>query len=272
MKKHFANIVKVITFFVLWVISVLLGAILPFNQVAFLKGNDALFRLWLELLPLLGVLLVTWLFVFAVEKGNVTVRILKNPLKNTIEGFLLGIVWLAGAILPLYLFQFLTLGSQKEVPYLAVWLIAVLLNAAMQELLIRGYLFSLLKDRYNLIVAAVVTTIIFTAMHGGAWEAGAIAVFNVITMSVFVTLLLMDTESLLAPIIVHFVWNAIGHLVFGIVSLAKDYPSLWKGVLSGHPLMTGGTAKLEGSIAVSVVNVLLIAFMGYRIKNHRKEA
>ncbi len=209
----------------------------------------------------------------AIDKKSITVPLFKNPLKNAILGLILGIVWIGGTTLPLYLSGHLVLGNRNEISYLAVWFVAVLLNATMQEYLMRGYLFALLKDKYNLIVATAVTTIIFTAMHGGAFEAGAVAVFNVVTMSVFVSLLLIYTESLLAPIIVHFIWNAAGRLVFGVVSLADDYPCLWNGAISGNEFISGGAAKLEGSIVVSIANSLLIVLLGYLIvikKRHHK--
>jgi membrane protease YdiL (CAAX protease family) len=272
MKKHITTAIKVIAFFVLWgaIVSIIMG-ITPIAEPVFLSGNNALLRLWWEIIPLLCVLLITIVFVLVVEKKKVCVPLLKNPLKDTALGLILGFVWLAGVILPLFLLGNLTLGEKHTVSYLWIWFISALLNAAMQEYLIRGYLLVLLKDKYNIFVAVIITTIIFTAMHGGAFEAGAIAVFNVISMSVFVSLLLVYTKSLLAAILVHFIWNGVGCMIFGIVSLAGDYPSLWNGVLSGDSFISGGAAKLEGSIVVSIVNLLLIIFMGYKIKRRSKQ-
>ncbi len=85
-------------------------------------------------------------------------------------------------------------------------------------------------------------------------------------MSVLASLLLIYTKSLLAPIIVHFVWNGIGGLVLGLVSLDSGYPSLWNSVMSRNDLLSGGSAKLDGSMIVLFVNVLLIAFMSFQIK------
>ena len=52
----------------------------------------------------------------------------------------------------------------------------------MQERLVRGYIYQLLKERYNLSAAVIITTAIFMLMHSGAVEAGAIPVINIITM------------------------------------------------------------------------------------------
>ncbi len=149
-----------------------------------------------------------------------------------------------------------------------MWFISVILNAVMQEFLVRGYLFSLFKEAFNAAAAVIITTILFSAMHGSAFEAGIIAVLNVLTTSVFASLLLLYTGSLLAPVIVHILWNGIGGLVLGVVSLDGDYPSLWNSVMSGNDLISGGHHKFDGSIIVLLVNVLLIAFMSFRIKKN----
>ena len=41
------------------------------------------------------------------------------------------------------------------------------------------------------------------------------------------TIVLEYTQSLIAPIIMHFIWNAVGAIILGGVSLADDYPYLF---------------------------------------------
>ena len=133
----------------------------------------------------------------------------------------------------------------------------------MQELLVRGYLYQMIKQKSNVIVATVVTTGMFTMLHGGAFEAGVIPVLNVLTMSLFMTVLLEWTDSLWAPIMAHFMWNAIGALVLNGVSLAEDYPHLFITAFAGNDIFSGGQYKLEGSIVVLVVNMFFVTFILY---------
>ena len=267
LKKHLIIAGKAIAFFAFWVALMSIFAILA--DPPFLKNNSSFLRLWWEFTPLVSVLLVTVIFVWLVEKNKIKVSILKNPLRNTVWGVILGCIWIGGAIFALFLIGNLTLEDKKDTPYLAVWFLAVLLNVIMQVYLMRGYLFSLFREKYNTTTAVIITTILFTAMHGGAFEAGVVAVLNVVTMSVFVSLLLIYTKSLLASIIVHFIWNGIGCLVFGVVSLAGDYPSIWNSIISGSPLFSGGSAKIEGSIITFIMNVLLIVLMVYLLKKQK---
>ena len=127
----------------------------------------------------------------------------------------------------------------------------------MQEVLVRGYLYQMIKNNYNIVVAVLISTGLFTFAHGGAFEAGILPVLNVITMSLFVTAVLEYTESLVAPIVIHFLWNGVGAIILGGVSLAEDYPHLFNMVISGNSILSGGSCKIEGSIVVLFMNLIL---------------
>ena len=66
------------------------------------------------------------------------------------------------------------------------------------------------------------------------------------------------TNSLIAPIIVHFLWNSVGAIILGGVSLAEDYPHLFNMTFGGNQLLSGGIYKIEGSVVVFVLNVIMI--------------
>ena len=101
------------------------------------------------------------------------------------------------------------------------------------------YLYQLLKQRHSLAAAVIVTTALFTLMHGGAFEAGPLPVLNVLTMSLLMTVVLEYTGSIIAPTVMHFIWNGVGALVLGGVSLADDYPHLLNMAVSGSPILSG---------------------------------
>ena len=198
-----------------------------------------------------------------VEKKKLRINLFRSPARDVGLGLSLGIIWIGVALLAWGIGDNLRSGSMESIPLFSVWLLAVLVNVIMQEWFVRGYLFQLIRKNGNTPVAIAITTLLFTGMHGGAFEAGIIPVINIVTMSIFVSLLLLYTGNLLAPIIAHFIWNAVGGLVTGTVSLAEDYPSLWNWTVSGSPLQSGGIAKLEGSIMVLVLNLLLITWMSW---------
>lgn len=252
MKKTGITVIKSISFFLGWAI---LASILPLSS----SSEQAIWRLWAEITPLLAIAAFTLGFWF-VEKKNVKLHLFDNPAKGMLLGVITGIVWLAIPVLVMYAAKIIHFGGTNLINLFPVWVLAVFLNTIMQELLVRGYLYQMLKQRHNVIVAAIMTTILFTALHGGAFEAGVIPVLNVLTMSLLMTVVLEYSGSIIAPIMMHFLWNGIGALVLGGVSLADDYPNLFITTFTGNDILSGGICKIEGSIIVLIVNVVLISF------------
>lgn len=254
MKRLISTMLKTVIFFIGWAILI---SFTPDIQT----NNQALLRLWWEITPLAVVVLFTVIFVSVIEMGKIRIPIASRIFKNSLIGVGISVLWLGSVVGVLLLTKTMDIKGHNNIDYIWIWMLASLLNVAMQELLVRGYLYQLWKHKYNVITATILTTILFTAMHGGAFEAGIIPVLNVVSMSIFVTLLLEYTGTILAPIIAHFIWNTIGAIIFGGVSLPSDYPTLLKSTFQGNPLLSGGIYKLEGSIIVLVVNLLLITYL-----------
>ena len=210
---------KILIFFIGW--AVFTAILIPPSL-----DNPAIWRAWAEIIPLVIIIVFTLLF-WMIEKRKINILLFNNPLKSIGIGIATGCMWLGGTVLIMYLLGNINFRGSNQIPLLGIWFGSVLMNTVMQELLVRGYTYQLIKQKYNIILSTIVTTGLFTLMHGGAFEAGIIPVLNVLTMSLFMTVVLEYTDSLLAPIMIHFVWNAIGSLVLGGVSLADDYPHVF---------------------------------------------
>ena len=223
-------------------------------------SEPAIWRLWAEIMPLLAIVFFTLIF-WLIEKKNVKLHLTDNPNNGALLGIVMGVLWLAIPTLLMYIIKSLHFDGMNEVKLFPVWMLAAFLNVIMQELLVRGYLYQMLKQKHNIVAAIIVTTALFTACHGGAFEAGILPVVNVITMSLFMTAVLEYNGSLVAPTIMHFLWNGIGALILSGVSLADDYPSLLITSFSGNEILSGGACKIEGSIFVLIVNIGLIAYI-----------
>lgn len=249
MKKILKTSIKFITFFILWALA---SALIPIPE----NIKPFVWRLIAELIPFLAIIILTLIYMKFIDKENYDLKI-KGNLHNILKSTILGIIWIMGSIGIVLLLKVLKINSFNNVNII-LWAIALLLNTIMQELLARGYLYQMIKKKHNLIAAIIITTALFTFMHGGAFEAGPLAVLNVITMSILMTIVLEKYNSILAPIIIHYIWNLIGGLIFGVISLAEDYPSLINTISSGNKIISGGTFKLEGSIIVTIVNILFI--------------
>lgn len=253
MKKFFTTAGKALAFFLGWAV---LTGLMPFPD----SSNGAVWRFWAELIPLLSAAGFTLLF-WLPERRKLTLPLCTAPLKSAIIGFAAGVLLLTSTM---------HITSYQQVPLLGLWILSALLNTIMQELLIRGYLYQLIKAQYSTAAAAIATTALFTFLHGGALEAGIIPTFNVVTMSLLMVLVLEYTQSLLAPMVMHFLWNCIGGILLGGVSLAEDYPQLCQTEFTGRVLLSGGAPKMEGSIVVLFLNLALIAAFAALIQNRKQ--
>lgn len=258
MKKLCITTGKTLIFFVGWA---LLAGLLPIPD----SSNGAIWRFWAEIIPfiaIVGLTLIFWLF----EKRKVKLHIISSPLTNCAIGVVTGVIWLGVVTIILFLTGTMKILEQNSISMLWLWIFSVFINTIMQELLVRGYLYQMLKTNYNVIIATTITTALFTFMHGGAFEAGLVPVLNVLTMSLLMTIVLEYTQSLLAPIIMHFIWNCIGAVILGGVSLADDYPHLYLTEFTGNILLSGGVPKMEGSIVVLIVNTILILGVAFLLR------
>ena len=257
-KKIIVNTVKVLVFFIGWALCVSIGEIST--------DDPTLWRFGAEMFPLLWTLLFTVIFLL-IERGRIKIPILHNFARGSLTGLAAGILWIgisAGALLLTGAAE-ITLGSEME--HLWLWVLSAFINTVMQELLVRGYIYQLLKKEFNTVTAVIVSTALFTFMHSGAFEAGLIPVLNVITMSLFMSALYEKSETIAAPVLAHGVWNIAGAIILGGVSLADDYPSLFSMSSVGNVLLSGGDYKIEGSIVVLALNVLFGLFFLLRLRS-----
>ncbi len=265
MKKLFFTVLKILVFFIGW--AVLSGVIdIP-------SDNPAIWRFFAELIPFAILLLFTVVF-WLIDKRTIKIPIINNIGKGTLTGTIIGFVWIGAAATILFLSKQIFVTGKNQIPLLWLWIISAFINVVMQELLIRGYIYQLLKEKYNLLTAVIFTTILFTALHGGAFEAGVVPVLNVITMCLFTSALYESEKTLLAPIMAHAIWNILGAIIIGGVNLADDYPHMLTLSASQNTLLSGGDYKIEASIVVTFLNIalMILFYARYRkqkIKNNK---
>ena len=260
MRKLITVSLKTILFFVGWAIIV---SVIPIPNIE----SAVLWRFFAELIPFLAIVGITIIF-WLIDKRMTQLHLTKKPVYNIVLGIIVGIVWLGVSVGILSLLGVLQIDGINQISMLWLWIFSAFINTIMQEMLVRGYLYQMIKKSYNIVAAVIVSTALFTLAHGGAFEAGIIPVLNVLTMSLFVTAVLEYTDSLIAPIVIHFLWNSIGAIILGGVSLAEDYPHLFNMTFGGDQLLSGGIYKIEGSVVVFVLNVLMI--IGFIVAKKKK--
>jgi membrane protease YdiL (CAAX protease family) len=134
--------------------------------------------------------------------------------------------------------------------------------AAGEQLFLRGYIFSVLRETIGWRWTLVATSIAFGMMHVNNPGVDAESVLLVILAGFFLGTILLATRSLYCAIAVHFAWNwvmaaALHTPVSGIAVISPDY----KVVDSGPDWLTGGRWGPEGGLAAAVSMFVVVLFI-----------
>lgn len=265
LKSFWGTTWRILGFFTVWVLLSSVGfASEAALEPSFLQGNEALERLWLELIPLIAVIGATAVMARLLDRKLGWPKLAGSLGKETVYGLVFGLVWLLAVVGVLVALGVISFSSAAQVPSLwPVWLLAAALNVAMQEYLVRGYIFSRLNSRSGAVAAIIVTTLLLVGMHGG--EGGLLGVLNVAAAAVVFSLILLKTGSLWAVIVAHVGWNLAGGIGLGVLSLGGVYPNFMSpDFQSASWLIQGGT--IEASAVTLIISLLLAACLGWSIR------
>ena len=138
--------------------------------------------------------------------------------------------------------------------------------ALWEELLLRGYCFALLRERWGAWTAILVTSVVFGLMHLANAGADAQSVILVTLAGVFLGSVLVATRSLYAAWAAHLSWNfvmaAVLHSAVSGVGLATpDY----RVVDAGSDWATGGGWGPEGGLFAAIGMTAAVLFLRRRI-------
>lgn len=125
--------------------------------------------------------------------------------------------------------------------------------AAAEELLVRGYAFTVLAEWRGAAVATLTTSVVFAALHAANPGATAGSLVNVALAGVLLALVRWRTGSLAAASAAHLAWNVLLVVVAHapVSGLAFATPG-WRLVPQGAAWLTGGAWGPEGSLVVTV--------------------
>jgi len=104
-------------------------------------------------------------------------------------------------------------------PLAATFLVLVLLQPLIEEIMVRGFLYSSLKKAFPIVLAALITSLLFGAAHlagGGSGGPLYIAAIDTFVLSLFLIYLRERTGSLWASVTLHSIKNGIAFLALFI--------------------------------------------------------
>lgn len=153
-----------------------------------------------------------------------------------------------------------------------LWL--VFLPAAVhEEILLRGYVLQRLGE-WSRVGSVILTSVVFAAFHIGNDAVGALALVNIFLAGLLLGAAFFVFRSLWFPLAIHWTWNffsgpVLGHEVSGF----RPSGSLLTAGETGPELLTGGAFGVEGSVYMTVIEILLIAVLTWVAwKRNRNES
>lgn len=132
----------------------------------------------------------------------------------------------------------------------------ILLAAAWEEIVFRGYPFQRLVESVGPLGAILVLAILFGAAHIPNPASTLLSTANTVLAGVLLAAAYLKTRALWLPIGLHFAWNWVMGLVLGLpVSGLNFAPSLLAAESSGPRWLSGGDYGPEGSIVLTVAAI-----------------
>lgn len=270
MKTLFQIIGKYLLLIMIWIISIVIADSLTKPILGLGKPSSVFF---FEFLPFLGLFFGHLILIKFFEKSGLSfIRLTKHKfIPKVLIGLFFGLFWLLITVIPIY---FVGQGNiSKEFSLnanqLMIYFLILFINSSMQELLVHGYLFSLLQNKYSKVTALIVTSLLFLLLHPGAINAGLIASFNVFGAGFIFGLIIICFDSLLSATFTHTIWNYFGAVWFGLIPL-DNYPTMKLIKVTGDQIFIGDKNGMETSLTVTITIVIVIALILLRISQRNK--
>jgi len=139
----------------------------------------------------------------------------------------------------------------------------MLLAAAFEEILFRGYLFQRLVDGAGPVVAVAIFSMLFAAAHLANPSTTALSTANTFLSGVLLSVAYLKTRALWLPIGLHWAWNfTMGPLFSLPVSGLSLQPTLLHFDFTGAKWLSGGAYGPEGGAALTVACLVATLWLG----------
>ncbi|UMB53296.1 CPBP family intramembrane metalloprotease [Lutibacter sp. A64] len=206
----------------------------------------------------LGTFFVLWLFMKFIDKEQF-IKLgfyIKGRFKDFAIGIVIGLLIMSiGYFLLLYLneitFQKINFNTKETLITILLFTIV----AIVEETLLRGYILRNLMISFNKYSALIISSILFSLMHGFNPNIDLFALTNLFLAGILLGLSYIHTKNLWFPIALHLSWNLFQSLLGFNVSGLDTY-SIIEFNISEKSLLNGGAFGFEGSI-FSVIAMLI---------------
>lgn len=227
------------------------------------KTSEELFIL--KFFSLLGTFFVVWLFMKFMDKENFVQ--LGFQTKNRLPEFYFGIgigalVMSTGYLLLLFLDEIVFRSISFDGKEMVISIFLFIMVAIMEEVLFRGYILKNLMLSFNKYVALILSSILFSLIHGWNPNIDLLAFANLFLAGIVLGMSYIYTKNLWFPIAQHLSWNLFQSSFGFNVSGLNSY-SIIEFSIPKNNLINGGAFGFEGSILAIIAQLILITTIWY---------
>ena len=142
---------------------------------------------------------------------------------------------------------------------LVALLIGFLLQGGLEELIVRGYVYHTLRERWRPWIAALGSSVLFALLHLGNPDVSASALLNIVLAGMVLAGLVERTGSLWSATLAHGVWNFAVACLLSVPVSGVSIFHLLSVTITGDPGLTGDGFGPEGSWLLTLIGVALTA-------------
>lgn len=186
-------------------------------------------------------------------------------LREFLLGLMLGGVMILVAWIPIALMAGVRFEGVDAPLLFAEYTLYIVLSAAGEELLFRGYLFQRLMEIVGATAAALLGAFFFAAAHMWNPSLSLTGVLNLFLAGLLFAGAYLRTGSLWMPIGIHIAWNFVTAKIIGLpLSGVERGSSVLRTGLTGPDVITGGWFGPEGGL-IGTVALLLGGLLLFRL-------
>jgi uncharacterized protein len=206
----------------------------------------------------LSVLFTTHIVVSKFENRKFADKNLTVNAKSIFRGFLLGEILMIAFVLLVLATNTIRLSYIGISWHLIFGFGLYFLVSVSEEIMVRGYILSNLKEKFSPLNAVLISSLIFGFLHILNDDFGWIGFINISLSGILFGMLCLKQNSISGPIGLHWAWNFFQGPLLGF-SVSGRYE---KGVFDVGPitstLFTGGNFGAEGSILLIPITCIFI--------------
>jgi len=179
-----------------------------------------------------------------------------------LTGFLVGMAIMGLGALILYLHgNLLWIDSAFNASDFFNGLGLMLLVAAGEEIVFRGYVLPNLMGSFNQWVALGGSALIFAAFHASNPGINVLAIINILLGGLLLGINYLYTRNIWFAVGLHFAWNFFQGPVLGYQVSGIGLKSILQQQLTGPKMFTGGDFGFEGSIVATGLSILALLIL-----------